>query len=73
MTDEVASWRLAQLSGVAYGRMGALRECLAAAVRWGYIERNPALRAGRNRQPAPRTIRVFSNAELDAISAELSP
>jgi integrase len=73
MADEVAAWRSNQPSGVAYGRMGALRQCLAAAVRWGYMSRNPAVDAGKNRQPPPRTIRVFTFDELDTIAAELSP
>jgi integrase len=73
MTDEVAAWRSRQPSGVAYGRTGALRQCLAAAVRWGYIDRNPAVLAGKNRQPAPRTVRVFTRDELALIVAELSP
>jgi integrase len=34
---------------------------------------NPAKAVGRNRQPAARPVRVFTNAELDAIAAELSP
>jgi len=46
---------------------------LGAAVRWGYLSTNPALMAGRNRQPAPRTVRVFARDELDAIAAELQP
>jgi integrase len=53
--------------------MGALRQALAAACRWGYISSNPAKRAGRNRQPPPRVIRVFTRGELDAIGAELHP
>lgn len=53
--------------------MQALRQALAAAVRWGYMSKNPAALAGRNRQPAPRTVRVFTPAELEAIAAELSP
>lgn len=72
MTDEIASWRARQSEGVRYARTGALRQCLGAAVRWGYMGRNPAVLAGKNRQPAPRTIRVFSVVELDAISVELS-
>ncbi len=73
MTDEVAAWQAKQPDGVRYGRTGALRQTLGAAVRWGYITRNPAVLAGRNRQPAPRTVRAFTRAELDAIAAELSP
>ncbi|MGO9901803.1 MAG: hypothetical protein ACLP0J_19435 [Solirubrobacteraceae bacterium] len=34
---------------------------------------NPALLAGRNRQPSPRTVRVYTRDELDAIGAELPP
>lgn len=40
---------------------------------WGYIAENPAKLAGRNPQPPPRKVRVFTLAELDAIAAELSP
>jgi integrase len=53
--------------------MAALRQALGAAVRWGYIATNPAVVAGRNRQPSPRPVRVFSPDELDAIAAELAP
>ena len=73
MTDEIAAWQVRQPAGARYGRVGALRQTLSAAVRWGYIGRNPALLIGRNRQPAPRTVRVFSYLELEAIGAELSP
>jgi integrase len=37
------------------------------------MERNPVRDAGRNPQPPPRAIRVYSPAELEAIAAELSP
>lgn len=73
MTDEVAAWRARQPQGVRYGRTGALRQALAAAVRWGYMPTNPAAQAGRNRQPPPRVVRAFTRAELDAIAAELAP
>ncbi len=73
MVDEIAAWQARQPAGIRYGRTGALRQTLAAAVRWGYIDRNPAVAAGRNRQPAQRTIRVYSMAELSAIALELSP
>ena len=39
----------------------------------GYMTRNPAKLAGRNPQPAPRPVRAYTYAELDAIAAELSP
>ena len=53
--------------------MNALRQCLAAAVAWGYTDRNPAKLVGRNRQPSPRAVRVFTSEEVEAIGAELSP
>jgi integrase len=73
MTDEIAGWIAQQPPRVAYGRTSALRQCLGAAVRWGYIDRNPAVLAGKNRQPDPRAVRVYSCAELDAIAIELPP
>lgn len=73
MADEVAAWRARQPQGVAYGRMAALRQTLTAAVRWGYMNRNPAIEAGKNRQPQQRDVRVYTMAELDAIAAELPP
>jgi integrase len=73
MADELAAWRVRQPEGVRYGRMGALRQCLEAAQRWGYIDRNPAKLVGPNRQPPARVIRAFHPAELDAIAAELHP
>lgn len=73
MVDEVAGWQARQPAGIRYGRVQALRQAREAAVRWGYMRTNPAKLAGRNRQPAPRAVRVFTLAELDAIAAELSP
>jgi integrase len=73
MADEIAGWQAKQPSGIRYGRTGALRQALEAAIRWGYITQNPAKLAGRNRQPAPRRVRAFNRAELDTIAAELPP
>ncbi len=73
MTDEIAAWHARQPDGVRYGRMSALRQTLEAAVRWGHIKVNPAKATGRNRQPVPRMVRVFTRGELDAITTELSP
>lgn len=73
MSGELQGWRAKLPAGSRYAVMQALRQCLGAAVRWGYIGRNPAALAGRNPQPPPRSIRAFSPAELDAIAAELSP
>ncbi|HEY8764125.1 MAG TPA: tyrosine-type recombinase/integrase, partial [Solirubrobacteraceae bacterium] len=71
MASEIAAWRARQPEGVRYARLGALRQVLEAAVRWGYVDRNPAKLAGRNRQPAARTVRAFTRAELNALTLEL--
>ena len=72
ISGDLASWFATLSDGSRYGIVQALRQTLEAAVRWGHINRNPAKLAGRNRQPAPRTVRVFTFGELDAIAAELS-
>jgi integrase len=73
MSGELASWSARLPERSRYGLVQALRQTLEAAVRWGYMQRNPAKLAGRNRQPAPRAVRVFTPVELEAITAELSP
>ncbi|MHB8694367.1 MAG: tyrosine-type recombinase/integrase [Solirubrobacteraceae bacterium] len=73
MSGEIASWQARLPERSRYGVVQALRQTLEAAVRWGYMSRNPAKLAGRNRQPVPRTVRAFTRAEVEAIAAELSP
>ncbi len=73
MVDEIAGWQAKQPDGVRYGRSAALRQTLEAAVRWGHMSSNPAKLAGRNRQPAQRTVRAFTRDEIEIIAAELSP
>jgi integrase len=73
MESEISGWRARQPEGVRYGRMGALRQCLEAGVRWRYMGANPAKAAGRNRQPSPRPVRAFTAEEIEAIAVELSP
>jgi integrase len=47
---------------------------LAAGIRFGVLARpNPAVLAGPNPAPAPRPIRVYTLAELDALELELGP
>ena len=45
---------------------------MEAGVRWGYMTRNPARLAGSNPAPAPRPVRAYTFAELEALAAELS-
>jgi integrase len=73
MGGEIADWRKTLPERSRYDITRALRQALEAAVRWGYITRNPAKDAGRNPQPPPRPIRAYTYAELEAIAAELSP
>lgn len=72
MSGEVASWQARLPEGSRYGIVQALRQALEAAIRWGYMTKNPAKLAGRNRQPAPRRVRAFTRAEVEAVAAELS-
>jgi integrase len=71
--DDIARWRSKLPSEHArYKNTRALRQVLAAARRWGYIARNPALDAGPNPQPRGEEIQPFTRDELDAIVAELA-
>ncbi|HEY7207005.1 MAG TPA: tyrosine-type recombinase/integrase [Gaiellaceae bacterium] len=72
MADELADWRATLPPRYAHKQMGALRQVLAAGVRWRLLERNPALDAGENPEPDPRPIRTYTLDELDAIADELS-
>lgn len=71
--DDVARWR-AKLptDDRRHKSTRALRQTLAAAVRWGYITRNPAKDIGANRAPRVPEIHPFTRQELDAIVAELA-
>lgn len=73
MSGDLADWQAKLPERSRYGIVSALRQTLAAAVRWGYMGTNPAKLAGRNPQPPPRQVRAYTLAELDAIAAELSP
>lgn len=73
MTREIAAWYARQPEGSRYGRMANFRQCLGAAVRWKLMDSNPALEAVKNRQPPPRDIRVYTLAELDALTEDMVP
>jgi hypothetical protein len=72
MSDELADWRATLPPRYAHKVVGALRQVLAAGVRWRLLERNPAADAGENPEPEPRPVRAYTLAELDAIADELS-
>jgi integrase len=73
MSGDLADWQAKLPERSRYGIVSALRQTLAAAVRWCCMGTNPAKLAGRNPQPPPRPVRAYALAELDAIAAELSP
>ncbi len=70
MTDEVAGFAATLPDRFRYSVMSAFRQTCAAGVRYGYMTQNPATLAGRNPAPPPRSVRVFTAAELDALCAE---
>lgn len=72
MSGELAGWKARQSDRSRYGRVQALRQTLEAAGRWGYMGCNPAKLAGKNPEPPPRSIRIYSLDELEAIAVELS-
>jgi integrase len=71
--ERIAGWRARLPERSRYDIMQALRQTLEAAYRWGHMQRNPAKLAGRNPQPPPRPIRIYTAEEIDAIAAELQP
>lgn len=73
-TDDIARWRAALPSEHArYRCTRALRQVLAAAVRWKYIRDNPASDYGDNPEPKSEEIHPFTRDELDRIVGELRP
>lgn len=71
--DDVARWRRSLGSEHArYRHVRAMRQVLNAAVRWRYIERNPALDFGANAQPHAEEIRPFADHEIDHIVEEMA-
>ncbi len=71
MTDEVAGFASELPERYRYSVISALRQTLEAGIRYGYLTRNPAKLAGKNPQPQPRGIRVFTPAEIKTICGEL--
>jgi integrase len=69
--DDVAAWRANLPASSRYRLTSALRQTLAAAVRWRYVTRNPAVDAGRNPQPRADELHPFTRVEVDAIATEL--
>ena len=71
--DDVAQWRSTLPGTSRYRLTSALRQALAAAGRWRYVTRNPAIEAGRNPQPRSEELRPFAREQVDALALELGP
>jgi integrase len=71
MGGDLADFRGTLPPRFAHDVMRALRQTLAAGVRYGYLRSNPAIAAGANPAPPPRSVRAYTLAELDALEAEL--
>jgi hypothetical protein len=70
---DIARWRASLPETSRYRLTLALRQALGAAVRWRYLGTNPAIDAGRNREPRSEELLPFTRAEVDALDAELGP
>jgi hypothetical protein len=71
--DDISRWRSRLPTEHArYKHTRAIRQVLAAARRWGYVTRNPAVDMGSNPIPRSEEVRPFGRPELDAIVVELA-
>jgi integrase len=71
--DDIARWRANLPSEHArYRHTRALRQVLAAAVRWHYLQRNPAQEAGANAQPRADEIRPLTRTQVQQIADEIA-
>jgi integrase len=69
----IARWRGSLPETARYGAHRALRQVLASAVRWRWVEHNVALDVGNPHHPR-KEFSPFANwAEVDALAAELGP
>jgi integrase len=69
--QEIGAWRATLHGAKRYRAHRALRQVLEAAVRWKWIEENPA-RLVKNPAPPARELHPFESwAEVDAVAVEL--
>jgi integrase len=71
MSGDLADFRSTLPPRFAHEVMRALRQTLAAGVRYGVMRSNPALAAGDNPAPRPRPVRAYTLPELHALETEL--
>jgi integrase len=71
MSGELADFRATLPERFAHDVMRALRQTLAAGMRYGLLSTNPAVAAGDNPVPTTRPVRAYTLGELDALDREL--
>jgi len=64
-------WRSGLTDTSRYRLTLAFRQALAAAARWRYPTRNPAIDAGRHPEPRIEELLPFTRNEIDALAVEL--
>jgi integrase len=69
--SDIADWRASLSPRSRFRLTAALRQTLAAAVRWRYLTTNPAKDAGRNPEPAAEELNPFTRQEVDELAVEL--
>jgi integrase len=69
----IARWRAKMPETMRHGAHRALRQVLAAGVRWQWIERNVAVDVKNPQHPRPEFLPFESWDEVDAVAAELGP
>lgn len=70
---DISRWRAKMPVTMRHGAHRALRQVLAAAVRWQWIERNAALDVKNPMHPKPEFVPFDDWDQVDAVAAELGP
>ena len=70
---DIAAWRARLTDTSRYRHTRSLRQIFGAAVRWRYIDRNPAIDAGSNPELRADELQPFTRKEIDDLVDELGP
>jgi integrase len=70
---EISRWRAALPETMRHGAHRALRQVLAAAVRWRWIDRNPAVEVANPQHARPEFMPFESWEDVEALAVELGP
>jgi integrase len=70
---QIARWRAGLPETMRHGAHRALRQVLAAAVRWRWIDRNPAVDVANPQHARPEYLPFESWEDVEALAVELGP